>query len=135
VPSSRFIVLSVMVAGESDDDGHESISWLLVSSNNRPLGKAAASYPTSEACREDVHRLRQQYGRVRSIASLTEGREAGRTGGQWTWRAELDGEAIAVATRTYLRHRECEYSRQRFLEAVPASELAATVRSIRSGRR
>jgi hypothetical protein len=59
VPSSRFIVLSVMVAGESDDDGHESIGWLLVSSNNRPLGKAAASYPTSEACREDVHRLRQ----------------------------------------------------------------------------
>jgi len=132
VSSSRFIVLSVMVADEADDESHECISWLLVSSNNRPLGKAAATYPTSEACREYVHRLREQYGRVTSVATLT---EAPRPVGQWTWRAELDGATVAVATRTYLRHRECDYSWQRFLEAVPASELAATVRSIRSGRR
>jgi len=138
VPSSRFIVLSVLVAGDADDDDQECISWLLVSSNNRPLGKAAASYPSSEACREDVHRLREQCGRVTSVATLTEvtvATESGRLNGQWTWRAELDGEAIAVSTRTYLRHRECEYSLQRFLEAVPASDLARTVRCIRSGRR
>jgi len=70
VSSSRFIVLSVMVADEADDESHECISWLLVSSNNRPLGKAAATYPSSEACREDVHRLREQYGRVTSVATL-----------------------------------------------------------------
>jgi hypothetical protein len=132
VPRSRFIVLSVMVATDAADDDRECISWLLVSSNNRPLGRAAASYPTSEACREEVHRLREQHDQITSIATLT---EAGRAGGQWTWRAELDGETVAVATRTYLRHRECEYSRQKFLEAVPASELAMTVRSIRAGRR
>jgi hypothetical protein len=132
VPNSRFIVLSVMVAGDTDVDDRETISWLLVSSNNRPLGRAAGSYASCDACREDVHRLREEHHRVTSVATLT---ECGRNGGQWTWRAELDGQTIAVATRTYLRHRECEYSRQRFLEAVPASELARTVRSIRSGRR
>ena len=85
VSSSRFIVLSVMITGEAADEGHESISWLLVSSNNRPLGKAAATYPNSEACREDVQRLREQYGRVTTVATLTEGP---RPVGQWTWRAQ-----------------------------------------------
>jgi hypothetical protein len=128
VHESRFIVLSVVVPSESGEDD-EQISWLLVSSNNRPLGRGGLTFASGEACRDAVARLREQHTRVRATSGPAEAT------GQWAWRADLDGDTVAVSSRTYLRHRECDYNLHRFLEAVPSAEVSPTVRVIRNGSR
>jgi hypothetical protein len=134
VAESRFILLSIVVARPDDDgataaDGSAEVSWMLVSSNNRPLGRSATSFPGSVECRAGVADLRQRYRGIVSVIAPADG-----TGG-WTWRVDLDGTAVAVSTRSYLRHHECDYNRQRFLEAVPEAELASSVRMVRGGGR
>jgi hypothetical protein len=63
VHESRFIVLSVAVPGESGEDTEE-ITWLLVSSNNRPLGRGGVAFSTGADCRDAVASLRRQHTRV-----------------------------------------------------------------------
>ena len=126
MPESRFIVLSVLPTGESVAAA-DAVTWLLVSSNNRPLGRGGSTFATPEECRTAVSRLRQQHHRVSPTASQQE------TNGQWAWRADLDGVTVAVSTRTYLRHRECDYNLHRFLEALPLAEVSTSVRIIRNG--
>lgn len=126
MPESRFIVLSVVLSRETGE-GSEEITWMLVSSNNRPLGRGGLSFATSDACRAAVSTLRQQHDRVVATATPAE------TNGRWAWQVGLDGTTVAVSTRTYLRHRECDYNLRRFLEALPSAEIAPAVRLIRSG--
>lgn len=126
VQKSRFILLSI---GGSDEGPDPAITWILVSSNNRPLGRGAARYATSEDCRAAVLHLRRNQTRVTSSAMPAE------PSGHWGWRVDVDNKAVAVSTRTYLRHRECDYNLQRFLEAVRSAEVADTIRVVRSGRR
>lgn len=95
---------------------------MIVSSNNRQLGRGAAGYPTYGACRAAVDRLRARLGAVRTVVS------PGAVTGQWVWRLELDGVAVATSSRAYLRIRECEYNLARFLEAVPAAGIVDGVR-------
>jgi len=100
---------------------------MLVSPNNRPLGRAASYFDDHEECREAVLGLRAHAGRVRPAAAVE-------PGGHWGWRVSLDSTVAAVSNRTYLRQQECRYSLRRFLEALPMAELAAGVRTVRSGR-
>jgi hypothetical protein len=117
VQGSRFIFLS------SD----KLLTWMLVSPNNRPLGRAAGYFDDDEECRDAVLGLRAHAARVRATTAVE-------PGGHWGWRVSLDGTAAAVSTRTYLRQQECQYSLSRFLEALPVAGLAAGVRTVRSGR-
>jgi hypothetical protein len=117
VQGSRFIFLS------SD----ELLTWMLVSPNHRPMGRAATYFDDDEECREAVLGLRAHAARVRPTTAVE-------PGGHWAWRVSLDGTVAAVSTRTYLRQQECRYSLRRFLEALPVAELASGVRTVRSGR-
>lgn len=124
---SRFIFLSQRMPGESGEPAGEILTWMLVSPNHRPLGRAATHFDDDEACREAAAGLRAQSARVRAAAAVE-------PGGHWVWRVDLDGTTAAVSTRTYLRQQECHYSLRRFLEALPVAELASGVRTVRSGR-
>ena len=125
---SRFIVLSIPASGDDEEVGEDTIGWILVSSNNRPLGRGGTTFASSEACLDAVNQLRREHERMTSSA-LAE------ANGQWAWRVDVDGRTVAVSTRTYFRHHECDYNLRRFLEAVPAADVVDGIRIVQSGRR
>lgn len=126
---SRFIVLSIPSAGGVDEStGDDAIGWILVSSNNRPLGRGGSTFGSFQECRAAVDLLRREHERVTSTA-LAE------ANGRWAWRVDVDGRTVAVSSRSYLRHHECDYNLRRFLEAVPAADLVDGIRVVHSGRR
>lgn len=55
--------------------------------------------------------------------------------GAWTWSIDLDGETVAVSSRSYLRVRECHYNVERFLETVPTADIVAGTRVVRRAGR
>ena len=126
---SRFIVLSIPpVGGDDESIGEDAIGWILVSSNNRPLGRGGSTFDSFQECRAAVDRLRREHERMTTTA-LAE------ANGRWAWRVDVDGRTVAVSTRSYFRHHECDYNLRRFLEAVPAADLVDGVRVVQSGRR
>lgn len=129
VQHSRFVFLAAPMPESKDGDGVDGILWMLVSPNNRPLGRGTIYHQTYGACRQAVLDLQANCDRVKPVETTVE------LTGQWTWRIDLDGEPIAVSSRSYLRARECSYNLERFLEAVPKAEVVAGTRSIRRGRR
>lgn len=123
---SRFVFIATPAPpGES---AVERIIWVLVSSNNRPLGLATSYREAYADSRESVLELKANRNRIVPVETTVE------LTGQWTWRVELDGVALAKSSRSYLRARESQYNLQRFLEAVPDAEVVAGVRSVRRGR-
>jgi hypothetical protein len=102
--------------------------WMLVSPNNRPLGRSTKPFPTYGACVEAVRHLAAQHDRVKPSASTVE------PTGQWAWRIALDGDTVAMSSRSYLRVRECNYNLERFLEALPSADVVAGIRAVRGGR-
>ena len=120
---SRFIFLSTLAQGEPDGPG-EGVFWLLVSSNNRQLGRGCAVYHSYQDCREAALYLRQRLSQAQTVTAADE------YNGQWVWRVDLDGSAVAVSSRSYLRVRECHYNLGRFLAAVPQALLVDGVRMV-----
>jgi len=121
VQHSRFVFLSLSTADEAS-------TWMLVSPNNRPLGRAGRTFDTHAACRADVEHLRANLAAAHTTVAAVE------TTGQWVWRIDLAGAIVGVSSRSYLRARECHYNLDRFLEAVPAAQVVAGTRSVRGGR-
>lgn len=101
---------------------------MLVSPNNRPLGRSPQPYRTYGDCLEAVRHLAAQHDRIKPTASTVE------SSGQWGWRIDLDGDTVAMSSRSYLRVRECNYNLQRFMEALPSADVVAGVRAVRGGR-
>ncbi|WP_422772789.1 hypothetical protein ACN28C_07300 [Plantactinospora sp. WMMC1484] len=101
---------------------------MLVSPNNRKLGRGDVGYPTYVECWAAVERLRDQHHRANALA-VTDGFT-----GQWAWRLEIDGGTVAVSSRSYLRARECNYNLERFLAAIPLAEIVEGTRLVRNGR-
>ncbi|MEV4510563.1 hypothetical protein AB0K00_16530 [Dactylosporangium sp. NPDC049525] len=126
---SRFVFLALAGAVTGDGTVAEAMTWMLVSPNNRPLGRAARTFDTYGACRDAVLHLRAGFADVRSTVAAVE------SNGQWVWRAEVGGTTVGMSSRSYLRARECHYNLERFLEAVPAALVVAGTRSVRGGHR
>lgn len=129
VQHSRFVFLAAPMPESKDGEEGEGILWMLVSPNNRPLGRGTTYHATYGACRQSVLDLQANCERVKPVETTVD------LTGQWTWRIDLDGEPVAVSSRSYLRARECTYNLERFLEAVPSAQVIAGTRSVRRGRR
>lgn len=129
VQHSRFVFLAAPMPESKDGDGTEGVLWMLVSPNNRPLGRGTTYHETYGACRQSVLDLQANCDRVKPVETTVD------LTGQWSWRIELDGEPVAVSSRSYLRARECSYNLERFMEAAPKAEVVAGTRSVRRGRR
>lgn len=131
----RFVFLSafppVIAPGQTavSDKTNESIVWLLMSPNNRGLGRSRDAFATYVECRADVARLRRDRSRVRPVVFPDDAT------GRFNWRVDLDGRTVAVSSRSYLRARECDYNLTRFLESVPVAEVADGARAARAVRR
>ncbi|UWP79148.1 hypothetical protein Dfulv_28725 [Dactylosporangium fulvum] len=125
---SRFVFLALALAAVDDDAAAEATTWMLVSPNNRALGRAARTFDTYAASREAVHQLRERFAGAQSTVAAVEAT------GQWVWRVDVAGVVTAVSSRSYLRARECHYNLDRFLHAVPDALVVPGTRTVRGGR-
>jgi hypothetical protein len=92
-----------------------SIAWRLVGANNRELGRSARTYPDVATCREAVAFLRENIGEGDSLlANATDS-------GLWIWRLNIGERWMAVAGRSYLRRRECQYNLAQFVAEAPTA--------------
>ncbi|MFU8870454.1 hypothetical protein [Micromonospora sp. SL4-19] len=128
VQLARFVFLTVLPSAGSQGDSPGGVVWMLVSPNNRALGRGAGVHRSYADCRDAVLMLREGGPRCHPLLSNVE------ETGQWTWRVELDDRQVAGASRSYLRMRECSYNLERFLEALPAAEVVPGTRTVRRGR-
>jgi hypothetical protein len=124
---SRFVFLARRTDEDGADDRRDDISWMLVSSNSRPLGRAVRWHHGLDACLAEVHTVRAHLDRLRGVMSVV---NAGRN---WRWRVDLDGNPVAEASRVYVRQYECDYNMRRFLEALPVADIPSTVRMVHRG--
>lgn len=97
------------------------VVWRLVGGNNRELGRGPGPFPGHAACCEAIDRLKRVIDRANPIVAV------GRSTSAWGWRLELDGERIAMAGRSYLRQRECQYSLAHFIAAVPDARISGSI--------
>jgi len=124
---SRFVLLARRTDEDAPNSSRDDISWMLVSSNSRPLGRAVRWHHDMEACLAEVHIVRAHLDRLRGVISVV---NAGRN---WRWRVDLDGNPVAEASRVYVRQYECDYNMRRFLEALPIADIPSTVRMVHRG--
>jgi hypothetical protein len=130
VQQPRFVFLSMLARSrQAADEAAEEVLWMLVSPNNRQLGRGEAGYGTYAECRAAVLRLREEHRRADAVALTDE------LTGQWAWRLEIDGQTVAVSSRSYLRSRECNYNLERFMAAIPAADIVEGTRAVHKGRR
>lgn len=101
------------------------VTWRLLSSNNRDLGRSATAFPDAGSCLLTVRRLQRLVDRAVAI-QLRAGRLA------WTWRVRLDGVDLAVSSRTYQRRVQAESACAVFLGLVPTATVTDGPRLARS---
>ena len=100
------------------------VTWRLLSSNNRDLGRAATAFPDAPSCQLMVRRLQSLVGEVAVVQQ-----RAGRV--DWCWRVRLNGLDIAVSSRTYQRRIQAQSACAVFLALVPEAHVAPAPRLAR----
>ena len=93
------------------------VTWRLLATNNRDLGRGSEAYPGKEACWDAVRRL--QRGAPDLAAVLV------RTGpSSWSWRIQAGRGTVAVASRHYQRRIQATQAAAVALELIPTAELS-----------
>lgn len=93
------------------------VTWRLLATNNRDLGRGSEAYPDREACWDAV--LKLQRGAAELEAVLI------RTGpSSWSWRIQVGSGTVAVASRHYQRRIQATQAAAVALELIPAAELS-----------
>lgn len=118
----RFLYV-VPVSQQRPEGGQKPVGWRLIGANNRELGRSAEAFDNVTTCQASVNGLRERVGEARGFLTMSD------MTGSWTWRLEIEGRSVAVAGRSYQRHRECQYNLAQFLAAVPVAQLAVGVPS------
>lgn len=103
------------------------VSWRLLGGNNRELGRSAKVFSALDACHLAALDLQ-----LRVSTAVPELRSEMSTG-RWTWSLRLDAEPVAIAGRSYLRLRECQYNLAQFIAFAPAAGVAHTTIGRRPG--
>jgi hypothetical protein len=101
------------------DDAAEvgTLSWRLLATNNRDLGRAPGGYPDTEACRVAIRELQATVGQAEPVTV--------RSGpSSWGWRLMIGDRVVAVASRAYQRRIQAEQAASVVLGLIPTAELA-----------
>lgn len=113
--AARFRIIQHRPA--DDPAGADTVSWRLLATNNRDLGRAPSGYPDPGACRAAVRELQEGVGRAEPVTV--------RSGpSSWGWRLMIDDQVVAVASRVYQRRIQAEQAASVVLGLIPAAELA-----------
>jgi len=116
VAAARFRILQHRTAAD-DDAGAGTLSWRLLATNNRDLGRAPGGYPDAEACWVAIRELQAAVGRAEPVTV--------RSGpSSWGWRLMIGDRVVVVASRLYQRRIQAEQAASVVLELIPAAELA-----------
>jgi hypothetical protein len=109
----------------SSVDGRLGVTWRLLSTNNRDLGRAARIFPDIESCLAALRHLRSQLPSAMPVTARSD-----RT--SWVWRIVVAGEDVAVSSRSYHRRVHCEYACTVFLSLVPDATVTDAPRVVSS---
>ncbi len=97
--------------------------WRFMSANNRSLARSAQTCSDVESCLVAIRVL--QEGQPNAVGEIF------RNGsGQWVWRVCLDGQVVAVASRTYQRQVRARLMCDSFVELVAKTVASAPVQVI-----
>ena len=113
--AARFRILLHRPA--DDPAGRDTLSWRLLATNNRDLGRAPAGYPDAEACRLAIRELQDGVGRAEPV-TIRSGPSS------WSWRLMIGDRVVVVASRAYQRRIQAEQAAGVVLDLIPAAELA-----------
>ena len=118
----RFLFVSGAQASRGEPRGEltrlTGVSWRLLGGNNRELGRSAIPFAELDACHVAAMRVRER------VADATVELRSEQATGRWTWQLRLDGEPVAIAGRSYLRLRECQYNLGQFIAFAPGAGVA-----------
>lgn len=113
--------------------------WRLVAGNNHVLGRSPSMYRELADCRAAITRL------VEGISRAVPAPSPASRPGRWSWElvlpvevtggdpggasnpAAVTGTLLAVSARRYERQRECRYSLENFVAAVPVAVVVDKV--------
>jgi hypothetical protein len=93
------------------------VTWRLLGSNNREMGRSVTTYAALDECQEAVHHLKREVERLTSRLVTADPR------GSWGWSLWLADEEVAVSARLFSRLREARSNVEQFLEKVPAAGI------------
>jgi hypothetical protein len=98
--AARFRILQHRPAPD-DDAPAGTLSWRLLATNNRDLGRAPTGYPDAEACRVAIRELQATVEKAEPITV--------RSGpSSWGWRLMIGDRVVVVASRLYQRRIQAE---------------------------
>lgn len=102
------------------------VSWRLLGSNHRELGRSADLFPDIDHCLQAIRDLREAVPNVESHviahASAT----------SWFWRIQLGPSVVAISSRLYQRRRESAQSLLRTLESIPLVDREPVILRLRN---
>ena len=96
------------------------VAWRLLGNNHREVARSATVFPDVTSCVASIRRLRRALEHAAAETSIET------VDRLWGWVVRVDSAPVAVASRLYLRQRECEYSCQVFVGTAASAELPAT---------
>jgi hypothetical protein len=103
------------------------VSWRLLGGNNRELGRSAEVFSDLQDCQLAALDVRER------IADAAVELRSENGSGRWTWQLRLDDQPVAIAGRSYLRLRECQYNLAQFIAFAPAAGVAHATIGRRQG--
>ena len=92
------------------------LCWRLLAANNRDVARSSTAYADLGACLAAVADLQARIADAVTVAA-----RAGRA--DWSWRLRLDGDDVAVSSRTYQRRLQCEAACALFVVLVRDATL------------
>ncbi|MEV4411747.1 hypothetical protein [Catellatospora sp. NPDC049609] len=101
------------------------VTWRLLSSNNRDLGRSDNGFPDVEACLRAVDEVRAAVAEVEPMIHRVS-RLA------WAWRLEAAPGSVAVASRAYQRRVQAQTACDLFLRLAAAAPVNPEVRQTRT---
>ncbi len=95
--------------------------WRLISSNNWELGRCAVPLVDLDACVAEVMRLRDAVDRA--VEDVVPDAAGG-----WRWRLAVDGQPVAISSRSFLRRVECESTLAQFRKMAATAPAVPRLR-------
>lgn len=112
--AARFQFRAVRSADRSIDT---QVTWRLLATNNRDLGRSSTAFPDLDSCQAAVQQLRRDNAALHAVTTRT-----GPTA--WSWRIVHDNTVVAVSSRAYQRRIQAEYAGGVMLSLIPAADIA-----------
>ena len=106
------------VARSADEGTGTHVTWRLLATNNRDLGRSSTVFPDLVTCEAAVLRLRRENAALQAVTTRT-----GPT--SWSWRIIQGDTVVAVSSRAYQRRIQADYAGGVVLALIPEADIAA----------